>query len=249
MKTTVIRHRVADFLKSHAPFDALADDDLLALAGSGRVKFHESDESIFEEGDTIGPMVWVIQQGRVELWEGGPRRDVLGAGDLLGLEGLAGMETYGHNARTATDVILYAVEASLFESMVARYDDVSRYLEAHFSLAGAAGVGRTSWLDAAPPPESFLRARFGVVLPITTRQAVRTMLETGTGQITAEGRTALTAEVLAMFCNRNPRHDRHTAGGDAFITAQVFLRLLRAAKRVGRTTVGALTEPYVATDG
>ncbi len=44
-------------------------------------------------------------------------------------------------------------------------------------------------------------------------------------------------------------HDRHTAGGDAFITAQIFLRLLRAAKRVGRTTVGALSEPYVATDG
>lgn len=44
-------------------------------------------------------------------------------------------------------------------------------------------------------------------------------------------------------------HDRHTAGGDAFITAQVFLRLLRAAKRVGRTTVGQLCEPYVEAEG
>jgi DNA polymerase-3 subunit epsilon len=41
-----------------------------------------------------------------------------------------------------------------------------------------------------------------------------------------------------------PPHDRHTAGGDAFITAQVFQRLLRAARRVGRTTLGALTAPY-----
>ena len=31
-------------------------------------------------------------------------------------------------------------------------------------------------------------------------------------------------------------HDRHTAGGDAFITAQVFLRLLHAARKVGRTS-------------
>ncbi|MBY0504656.1 MAG: 3'-5' exonuclease [Bryobacteraceae bacterium] len=40
-------------------------------------------------------------------------------------------------------------------------------------------------------------------------------------------------------------HDRHTAGGDAFITAQIFLRLLRAAKRVGRTTVEQLSERFV----
>ncbi len=38
-------------------------------------------------------------------------------------------------------------------------------------------------------------------------------------------------------------HDRHTAGGDAFITAQVFQRLLYAAKKVRRTTLASLTEP------
>jgi DNA polymerase-3 subunit epsilon len=41
-----------------------------------------------------------------------------------------------------------------------------------------------------------------------------------------------------------PPHDRHTAGGDAFITAQIFQRLLRAARRAGRTTLGSLTVPY-----
>jgi len=39
-------------------------------------------------------------------------------------------------------------------------------------------------------------------------------------------------------------HDRHTAGGDAFLTAQVFLRLLRAAHRVGRTTLSSISTPY-----
>ena len=43
-------------------------------------------------------------------------------------------------------------------------------------------------------------------------------------------------------------HDRHTAGGDAFITAQVFLRLLRLAKRHGRINLGELCEPYKAMD-
>jgi DNA polymerase-3 subunit epsilon len=39
-------------------------------------------------------------------------------------------------------------------------------------------------------------------------------------------------------------HDRHTAAGDAFMTAQVFLRLLRLASRHGRTTLGKLMEPF-----
>ena len=39
-------------------------------------------------------------------------------------------------------------------------------------------------------------------------------------------------------------HDRHTAPGDAFLTAQIFLRLLRLAGRYGRQTLGALCEPH-----
>jgi DNA polymerase III subunit epsilon len=38
--------------------------------------------------------------------------------------------------------------------------------------------------------------------------------------------------------------DRHTAGGDAFITALVFQRLLRLAKKAGRTTLGSIAAPY-----
>ena len=40
-------------------------------------------------------------------------------------------------------------------------------------------------------------------------------------------------------------HDRHTASGDAFITAQVFLRLLRLAAKHGRQTLGRLAEPFL----
>lgn len=40
-------------------------------------------------------------------------------------------------------------------------------------------------------------------------------------------------------------HDRHTAAGDAFMTAQVFLRLLRLASRHGRQTLGPLSQPFL----
>lgn len=40
-------------------------------------------------------------------------------------------------------------------------------------------------------------------------------------------------------------HDRHTASGDAFLTAQVFLCLLKRAKRAGLLRLGQLTERWV----
>jgi DNA polymerase III subunit epsilon len=40
-------------------------------------------------------------------------------------------------------------------------------------------------------------------------------------------------------------YDRHTAPGDAFLTAQVFLRLLRYARRAKRATLAGLTEPFL----
>ena len=67
MNTSVIRYRVADFLKRYSPFDSVPESDLLELAGTGRVKFHESEEYIHRYGQKKAPFVWIIQQGRVEL--------------------------------------------------------------------------------------------------------------------------------------------------------------------------------------
>ena len=39
-------------------------------------------------------------------------------------------------------------------------------------------------------------------------------------------------------------HDRHTATGDAFMTAQVFQRLLLIASRHGRSNLAGLMEPF-----
>ena len=40
-------------------------------------------------------------------------------------------------------------------------------------------------------------------------------------------------------------HDRHTASGDAFITAQVLLRLLKLGARFGRTTLERISQEFV----
>jgi len=63
-----------------------------------------------------------------------------------------------------------------------------------------------------------------------------------------DGVQGFSLDALCEFFDVTP-HDRHTAGGDAFITALIFLRLLRVARKFGRATLGPLTEPYVNDSG
>jgi DNA polymerase-3 subunit epsilon len=60
------------------------------------------------------------------------------------------------------------------------------------------------------------------------------------------GRTMAKGFTLDALCEMFgvAPHDRHTAGGDAFLTAHVFLRLLRAAKIAGRDTLASLCTRY-----
>jgi DNA polymerase-3 subunit epsilon len=61
-----------------------------------------------------------------------------------------------------------------------------------------------------------------------------------------EGEPPIVGFSLDALCQRFGvvPYDRHTAAGDAFLTAQVFLRLLRYACRGKRVTLDALTEPF-----
>lgn len=60
------------------------------------------------------------------------------------------------------------------------------------------------------------------------------------------GEEAISQFSLDALCERFGviPHDRHTAPGDAFLTAQVFLRLLRLAAKHGRTTLGQVAQPF-----
>ncbi|MFW6258711.1 MAG: hypothetical protein ACOC26_04370, partial [Halochromatium sp.] len=52
----------------------------------------------------------------------------------------------------------------------------------------------------------------------------------------------LSLDGLCRFFGVVP-HDRHTAPGDAFLTALILLRLLRVAARSGRATLAELLRP------
>ncbi|MDX1980795.1 MAG: putative nucleotidyltransferase substrate binding domain-containing protein [Bryobacteraceae bacterium] len=159
MQTAAISYRVADFLQKFPPFQSMEEEDLVALAGRGRVKFHESDEFVYWQGNPAGPHVFVVQQGTLRLVEeaGGKERlcDIRGAGDLLGIDSFLddGEEggCYRQSAKTASDVILYALPRNEFAALLARYPEAARYLKIHGSVSpDFAGLEETRPLSESP---------------------------------------------------------------------------------------------------
>ena len=154
MLTSTIAYRVADFLHSHAPFQYTPEAELLELARSGRVKFYEADEYIFRREEPRKPWIYVIQQGRVELWEEADDRselrDILGAGDLLGIGAYWGnppSPSYIYTAKTTGDVVLYALALEAFSKLVESQPRVARYLNAYFSVNPIYGEADEAPLD------------------------------------------------------------------------------------------------------
>ena len=112
METATISYRVADFLKKHPPFYSMSDEDLLALAARGRVRFHEPNDYILWQGEPHRFQVFVIQQGTVSVWNESAAVaelcDVRGPGDMLGLERFNGAAASLYSVRSESDVVIYA---------------------------------------------------------------------------------------------------------------------------------------------
>ena len=168
MRSSSIYYRVADFLKSFPPFSFVSEEDLLRLAGSGRVKFHESDEYVYWQGGKPGRFIFVIQQGTLKLVDESQQaealQDVLGEGDIIGAEGLAGKSEYQYSAKTTSDVIIYALPATEFEELGEKYPKFARYIESNFSVAPAhttvkSGDGASDGPRGPRLPVDFLASR------------------------------------------------------------------------------------------
>ncbi|MEK7833473.1 MAG: putative nucleotidyltransferase substrate binding domain-containing protein [Acidobacteriota bacterium] len=235
MKTSVIRYRVADFLKENPPFDLFSLDDLLELSGTGRVIFHEDDVFVYQKGQTRDPLLWIIQQGKIQLIDetGGDEKilDLLGPGDILGLDQLRADAPHTHSARTITEAILYSFDVKAFDALIQKYPAAARYLTAHISATKhqtkalqlpanrerlLSDNEKFSWLNADALPVDLIRRRLVTCGPNTPLRVAAHLL------------TETQSEVLAVVGeNKAPLN---------FITAQQ----LSSQVATGRV---ALTEP------
>lgn len=222
MKTSVIRYRVADFLKEHPPFDLFSLDDLLELSGTGRVIFHEDDVIVYQKGETQAQVLWIIQQGKIQLFDeaAGEERtlDLLGPGDILGLEQFQTDTPHTHSARTITEVILYSFDVKAFEALIQKYPAAARYLTAHISATKhqtkalqspanrehlLSDKEKFSWLNAGSLPADLFQRRLVTCAPGTPlRMAAQLMVETKSEVLAVVGEdkaplSFITAKVLS----------------------------------------------------
>ena len=189
MDTFTISYRVADFLRKHPPFQAVDEQDLLDLAGRGRVRFHEANEYILWQGEPHKLHVFVIQQGTVSLWDEADGeavlKDVRGPGDLLGIERFNQASSCLYSARSASDVVIYAFPASDFDVLIEKYPYVRQFVEAYDTVSTEFEWAR----DTRSPHEVFLHdivSRKGLECcsPDTTVRDIATkMLATGADAI------------------------------------------------------------------
>ncbi len=224
MKTSVIRYRVADFLRQSPPFDVISLEDLLEFSGLGRVVFHEDDIYLFRKDETREPKIWVLQQGKVEMLDELPAgellRDVLGPGDILGLRRDAADEVYRQTARTATDVILYAFDLSAFETLIGKYPESARFLTAHISAAAQYTKAlqmpvtrerlltekeKSVWLNAAEPSTDWLARKLVTCKPsLSIRDAAKQMIAANTEAVAV---VAANGSPLGLITNKELREE------------------------------------------
>lgn len=187
MNTGAISYRVADFLKQHPPFQGMEEADLIALAGRGRVKFHEADEFLCWQASSFSPYLFVIQQGTVSLWDeangDAHLRDILGVGDIVGVERFLGEQNYRYSAKSASEVVVYALNAADVAPLLEKYPQAARYIDAQ------GGAGYQAQEQRQGLHRMFLADLVADVAPLacrpetTVRDAVRIMRAGGASAI------------------------------------------------------------------
>ncbi len=198
MKASAIAQRMADFLNKYAPFQFLDEADLVDLARAGRVKFHEVGEIIFTCGQPRDQFVYVVQEGKVRIFDdlssADDFKELRGPGDILGLAGMRDNQPHLDCAMTDSDSILYGLPRKEFLELVDRSKQARRFLDARFTLdpgsrsqadkqsqhtpsSGAVGLKEGGLYEVEQPQRSASLALFTVGLDEPVGRVARLLRE------------------------------------------------------------------------
>jgi CBS domain-containing protein len=180
---------VADFLRVHAPFDALSPADVELVAASAEIEFHLAGTTIFAQGSEPVDDVRVVRSGAVEIIHDGAVLDLLGVGELFGHGSMLSGLPSGFTARAHEDTLCYRIGADVALPVLARPETVVFVAR---SLLASPNVYEDVHAPPAPaardpahlPVASLIRSAPVAVDPQTSiRDAARAMTAAGASAV------------------------------------------------------------------
>ena len=194
---------IADFLRSHAPFDTLDDETLAAVAGSADIEFHAARATILDGSGGPAPHAYIVRSGSVELVIEGRLLDLMGEGELFGFTSVLADEPVGFVARAAEDTLVYRIPVDVIRPVLERpafvrfvtrvMNERVRFLAGHQTEPPLSSAGR--------PVGELIRAP-ALVCPQSTsvQDAVRQMADAGATCVVVD-----TGDALGIVTDRDIR--------------------------------------------
>lgn len=147
--SNLIASRIADFLKLYPPFDGMQVIDVEKLSLESVVKYFNSGEYIFHQGDAKSELLYIVKEGEVhlELEESGQLRlvDICDEGDLFGVRAMLTGKPYVFHARCDNECLVYGIPIALFKPLLKQYSGVALF----FASGLAGGQSFTSNLSSS----------------------------------------------------------------------------------------------------
>ena len=173
---------IAEFLRSHAPFDSLDEETLAGVAASAEIEFYAAGAAILDSAEATLEFGYVVRRGSVELVVDGHLLDLMEEGEMFGFVSLLSEGPVGFVARAAEDALVYRIPADVIRPvlehpasvrlMVQRMDRRVHLLAEEESEPPLSAAGR--------PVGELIRAPALVCPPETTvQEAARRMAEAG----------------------------------------------------------------------
>ena len=144
---------LSDFLGAHAPFDALGSDELARIVAHAVVERYESGTVILDAFDSQIDELFVVWEGRVDIWSHRDRLSELpdtteGVGGLFGYVAALTRAAVGPQAVAAGNVVVVRLPAELVAPAFASRRG-ARFLaqEVHATTERAVGVPAYTLVD------------------------------------------------------------------------------------------------------
>lgn len=135
--SNLISDRVSYFLKDVPPFSQLTHEERDQIAQKITVKYFESDEVIFAEGEDQSGFCYVLNQGNIKLSKREGNGDFLvdqcEPGDVFGVRSIITGNPYSMTAQCVEESLVYAIPKNLFESLFQSNTEFSNFFASGYA--------------------------------------------------------------------------------------------------------------------